>query len=108
MITLTIKKSDGSSYWTERFNSQAECDKWLSEEKTRHYWEHDLAPWSATSVAAPMPVVDPAVEAAAQTKKAQQVAARNAVKALDTSKLKTLPDAADAITKIIQALGLDQ
>jgi hypothetical protein len=79
MITLTIKKSDGAVYWTEYFKSQAECDKWLSEEKTRHYWEHDLAPW--TSVADPVPVIDPVAEAAKQAKddakKSRQVIAQS-------------------------------
>lgn len=38
MITLKIKKQDGSSYWTEHFDSRIECDKWLNEEKKRPYW----------------------------------------------------------------------
>jgi hypothetical protein len=38
VVTLEIKKADGSSYWTEIFNTKAECDKWIAEEKTRTYW----------------------------------------------------------------------
>jgi hypothetical protein len=39
MITLTIKRQDGSTYWTEYFNSQPECDAWIAEEQTRSYWD---------------------------------------------------------------------
>lgn len=39
MFKLEIKKQDGSSYWTESFNTKLELDEWLAEEKTRPYWD---------------------------------------------------------------------
>jgi hypothetical protein len=42
MITLTIKKSDGSIYWTEYFNDIDSCNAWLEEEKTRPYWDESF------------------------------------------------------------------
>jgi hypothetical protein len=39
LITLTIKKPDGSHYWTEYFNDQKSCDMWLEDEKLRPYWD---------------------------------------------------------------------
>lgn len=36
---LTIKKPDGSHYWTEHFNEMVDLDRWLTEEKTRPYWD---------------------------------------------------------------------
>lgn len=47
MITLTIKRQDGSTYWTAYFNSQADCDTWLATEKTRPYWN---AAWTTAIV----------------------------------------------------------
>lgn len=41
-VKLIIKRADNSVYWTEHFNSQAECDKWLLEEKTRPYWDNSF------------------------------------------------------------------
>lgn len=40
---LVIKRANGTVYWAEQFNSQAELNKWLAEEKTRPYWD---AAWS--------------------------------------------------------------
>lgn len=39
MITIKILRSDGSSYWVEHFNTSAEADAWLAQEKTRPYWD---------------------------------------------------------------------
>lgn len=38
MITLTIRKADGSVYWVEYFNSVGDCNTWLTIERTRSYW----------------------------------------------------------------------
>lgn len=38
MFKLTIRKQDGSIYWTEHFNSEPELNRWLDTEKTRPYW----------------------------------------------------------------------
>ena len=39
MITLTIKKSDDSIYWIERFSTIEEANKWLNDEKEKSYWD---------------------------------------------------------------------
>lgn len=39
MFKLTIRKQDGSTYWVEHFNTEAELHRWLDEEKTRPYWD---------------------------------------------------------------------
>lgn len=41
MYRLTISRQDGSRYWTEYFNSEAEAEKWLNTEKTRSYWKKE-------------------------------------------------------------------
>lgn len=41
MFQLVIKRPDGSIYWTEYFNSMAELNRWLEQEKTRDYWKSD-------------------------------------------------------------------
>ncbi len=38
MFKLTIKKADGTIYWTQKFKSMDALNKWLDEEKTRAYW----------------------------------------------------------------------
>lgn len=42
MITLTIKKANGDIYWTERFKTTAEKDKWLAIEQAKPYWRGDF------------------------------------------------------------------
>ena len=42
MIRLQIFNADSTHYWTEHFNSSAECERWLNEEKSRPYWKHDF------------------------------------------------------------------
>lgn len=39
MITLTILRSDGSTYWTEYFNDMPAADRWIADEQTRSYWD---------------------------------------------------------------------
>jgi hypothetical protein len=39
MYKLTIFKQDGGIYWVEHFNLIEDLNKWLSEEKTRPYWD---------------------------------------------------------------------
>ncbi len=39
MIKLIISRIDSSIYWTEYFNDVNACDRWLSAEKTRPYWD---------------------------------------------------------------------
>jgi hypothetical protein len=39
MITLTIKKKDGSIYWVENFNDLAAANLWLLEEEKKFYWD---------------------------------------------------------------------
>ena len=39
MFKLTIKRKDNSIYWVEHFNSQSELNNWLTEERTRPYWD---------------------------------------------------------------------
>lgn len=39
MFKLIINKKDGSHYWTEHFSTKEELNKWLTEEKTRNYWD---------------------------------------------------------------------
>lgn len=38
-VKLEIKKADGSIYWIEHFENGADADTWLTEEKTRPYWD---------------------------------------------------------------------
>lgn len=69
MITLTIFKKDGSVYWVEHFNSKAEADKWIAEEKTRPYYGKD---WTVEIVEpAPASEVKPDFAAMRQAKKAE-------------------------------------
>jgi hypothetical protein len=42
MFELIIRAADGSIYWSERFNSQSEAQKWLAEEQTRKYWKPEF------------------------------------------------------------------
>lgn len=41
MFQVIIKRLDGSTYWTEHFQTQEAAQKWLGEEMTRKYWNAD-------------------------------------------------------------------
>lgn len=43
MFELTIKRADGSTYWSCDFNSRREAEAWLAEERTRPYWVSEYA-----------------------------------------------------------------
>lgn len=58
MFKLIINKKDGSPYWTEHFNSEAELNKWLTEEKTRKYWNKDYTT-QILDLTPPPVVIDP-------------------------------------------------
>lgn len=38
-LVLKIKRQDGSVYWIEYFNYIEDLNIWLTEEKTRFYWD---------------------------------------------------------------------
>lgn len=95
MVTLTIKKADGSTYWTEYFNDQAACDKWLNEEMTRPYWKSTYTAVSVSSV--PSAIDDSAL-------KAKRLAAIASLSTFDATKFKAA-DAAAILDNIVTALG---
>jgi hypothetical protein len=39
VVTVTIKKPDGSTYWVEHFNEPARAQAWVDDEKKRPYWK---------------------------------------------------------------------
>lgn len=71
IIDLTIKKSDGSTYWSEHFNDLPSCEKWLALEKTRPYWKQDF---SGTCIDNSPPGPTPEEIAAAEKLKQDQIA----------------------------------
>lgn|SRR5678816_1265964 len=42
MFRLIIKYQNGDVYWRESFNSMAELNAWLAEERTRSYWKEEF------------------------------------------------------------------
>lgn len=106
MIKLEIKNTDGSIYWTEHFNSQQDCDKWLNEERTRKYWKPEF-----TSSSADMNPIDPVKEEEKRIAKEQELIQKQlkeqnkltrigALKALDFSKVTKISD----IVPILQTI----
>jgi hypothetical protein len=89
MITLTIKRVDGSTYWVDHFNTQDECDKWLAEEQTRSYWDKSYV--STSSVDTPNPAM-----ALAEAERVQAIANQatrlNAIKAIISAAPGSLTD----------------
>ena len=73
MITLTIRRQDQSTYWTEYFNDMASCNQWLKEEETRPYWDSTYSceisetlppkqedvPWNISRIQAYTSKIDP-------------------------------------------------
>lgn len=105
MITLTIKRKDGSTYWTEYFNEQAACDKWIANERTKPYWEKSF---SYASVDDSDPAKVAAQKAAQEQLRTDQMARLNAIKAVAGMAPGTLTnDQRDAILihVVKQALG---
>lgn len=100
MITLTIKKKDGSDYWAPLyFNSQEECDKWLADEMTRSYWDADFS----TEIVETLPPVKPPPD---PVKEAELAAARLEIKTKDQSEIKSTDEITDLVFKMATILGL--
>lgn len=53
--TLVITKEDGSHYWTEHFNDEASCDRWLATEQSRPYWDPTYVATKTADVMPPPP-----------------------------------------------------
>lgn len=100
MISLTLKRKDGSTYWQMHFNSQDECDKWLNEEKTRPYWDNEFVSEIVQSPVLETP--DPSIEAA---KKLKLTAAADALKPISKDKLKD-HDLGEVIENILVVIGV--
>lgn len=112
MIKLTITRPDGSIYWTEHFNSQAECNNWLTEEQTRPYWGNtkdgkskEVWAWTIVDLSPSQSQID-AQKATADAIKAKMASAISAVSTFDKTAVKSLPDLADAIDNILKILGV--
>ncbi len=72
MVTLTIKKSDGSVYWIDQFQDQASCDKWIANEQTQFYWDRTYTFSSIDTTP------DPSIAAAAKAAQIQLAIDQNA------------------------------
>jgi len=106
MVIILIKNVDGSTYWTERFNSRADCDAWLSEEKTRPYWKKDFTVEIDDKEKETLEEQKRNLEKIqARTKKAQE--ARLEVKELRKKKGRTAAENAALLDKLLDALGID-
>lgn len=68
MITLTIKRQDGSVHWTERFNTQTECDAWLARVRALPYWDSSWTWASVDDTPPPPPAPTPEEIAAKQSR----------------------------------------
>lgn len=107
MIKLEIKYADGSLYWKEHFNSQADCDKWLAEEKTRPYWKPEFTS-SSVDLNPQDPVAD-ADRAAKQALKAQKYTDRVAqLKALDWSTVTSMAQVKPILKLLVDDFLKDQ
>ena len=105
MIKLEIKNQDGSTYWTEHFNDQASCDKWLAEEKTRAYWKSSFT----------LNVVDNSIDEKAKQEAAKKDAQEKAdAKAILAEEIKegkgkgnrSLSEVNELLDKLVNYLGL--
>lgn len=103
MFKLTIKHEDGSVYWTEHFSSMDDLNKWLDEEKTRHYWDKDFTTQVEDLT---QPPLSSEQLAEIQSKKEEIVLARDNVKDIDLTKINSIDDIKSLLLDIIKALGL--
>ncbi|MCK4609472.1 MAG: hypothetical protein KAT71_08315 [Gammaproteobacteria bacterium] len=105
MYKLEIKRQDGSTYWIEYFNTQADADSWLAKEQTRKYWSQDFS--SSVVYEGPTPEEIAAKE---QAEIDEQVA-RDVVRAkIEASKASlptmTLPQLRDLMSDLLTHLDL--
>jgi hypothetical protein len=103
MFELTIKNPDGSQYWKEHFNTLADANKWLNEEKTRKYWQAGFTTQIVDNT--PPPPSDADVAAAAALK-AQIATLKQRVKVLANQADLTAADIKEAIFKLVKAMAL--
>lgn len=111
MITLEIRRADGSHYWTERFDDLNSCSAWLVEEQSRPYWGNGLDgkskevwTWTISDDSPTQEQIDAkrAVEAEKQKKLSD---AFNRLKSFDKSVLKD-PGVADVFENMMILMGI--
>lgn len=100
MTTLTIKRIDGSIYWTEYFNDHSLAKTWLSAEMSRPYWDKTYTYTIFTDP--PQPTPDPAIEI---EKKAKMDFAREYLSSFDYEKYDP-NDLPEILQSIILIMGL--
>lgn len=105
MITLTIKKQDGSVYWKEHFNKLDDCDKWLAEEKTRPYWDETYT-HEILDKTPPPPTAEELAAIAAEENAHKE--AKQFLKGLKKSDLVDLDKCSTAIMRIVKYLRADK
>lgn len=106
MFELTITKPDGSTYWIERFPTQAAAQKWLGEEITRKYWNPDFVCQIVDKTPPPKPAPTPEELAAIAAKKAQIATLRQRLIDLDAQADLTVVEVKECLRKLLKLVYL--
>lgn len=107
MFELIIKNSDGSEYWKERFNSSAQAQRWIEEEKTRSYWKKDFTYEVIDHSPPPESDVDrEARETVETTKRAALAALRARLNELDSQADLTAAEVKEQVRKFLKFIKL--
>lgn len=99
MFELVILKPDGTNYWTACFNTRAEAEAWLAEEKTRSYWNPQYT-HTITDKTPPKPTPEELAEQAAAEKK--RVDAKARLKQIDWLKIKGDPTLVAIVKDLVE------
>lgn len=98
MFQLTIKNIDGSIYWQTYFNSRADVDRWLTEERKRAYWNSSYV----IEIVDQTPIQNADDLAAIAARNAQTLSLKQRVRALADQADLTNADIKEAIFKYIK------
>lgn len=103
MVTVTIKRADGSEYFKSYFNSLADAEKWIAEEKTRPYYQKEFTV-EVDDKTAEAQAVDQAISDQVKAAEDRKKAIRQRLRDFDLSRINTLAELKLVLKEILDIL----
>ena len=104
---LVIKTPKGEVYWTERFESKADLNKWLTLLPSQPYWTKDFTT-EIIDNSAEVEKAEQEAKAKVEAERARQLEIREDLRKLRDTPPKTVAELAQAFDKVLTFFGIEK